>query len=99
MLTQAPSAESTLFGVVETIGSFFKRRKLFRSAEPKPEPEALAMELLHLLQTDPQFFPLFSRLDLSDPAAVEAEVNKPEFRGQVLQSPYASGYLKEAMLA
>lgn len=98
-LTEAPSAESTLFGVVETIGSFFKRRKLFRSAEPKPEPEALAMELLHLLQTDPQFFPLFSRLDLSDPAAVEAEVSKPAFRDQVLQSPYASGYLKEAVLA
>lgn len=97
MLSQSPSAESTLFGVVETIGSFFKRRKLFRSAEPKPEAEALAMELLHLLQTDPQFFALFSRLDLSDPAAVEAEVSKPAFREQVLRSPYASGYLKEAM--
>ncbi|RPD39909.1 S8 family serine peptidase [Chitinophaga barathri] len=98
-LTKSPSAESTLFGVVETIGSFFKRRKLFRSAEPKPEPEALAMELLHLLQTDPQFFPLFSELDLTDPAAVEAEVSKPEFRDKVLKSPYASEYLKEAMIA
>lgn len=98
-LTRSPSAESTLFGVVETIGSFFKRRKLFRSAEPKPEAEALAMELLHLLQTDPQFFPLFSRLNLSDPAAVEAEVSKNDFRDKVLQSPYASQYLKEAMIA
>jgi subtilisin family serine protease len=98
-LTPAPSAESSLFGIVETIGSFFKRRKLFRSNTPAPPADALAMELLHLLQTDPQFFSLFSTLDLGDKTSMETLLNKPAFHEQVLQSPYASNYLKEAILA
>lgn len=97
-LEKAPSAESSLFGVVETIGSFFKRRKLFRSTTPKPPEEAVAMELVHLLQTDPQFFETFSTLDLSDPAAVEKVIETEEFKNKIQQSPYASGYLKEAVL-
>ncbi|MRG48371.1 S8 family serine peptidase [Chitinophaga sp. SYP-B3965] len=98
ILVKAPSAESSLFGVVETIGSFFKRRKLFRSAEPKPPEEAVAMELVHLLQTDPQFFELYSTLDLSSPAEVEKVIETKEFQEKVLKSPYASNYLKEAVL-
>ncbi len=98
---RAPSAESTLFGVVETIGSFFKRRKLFRSAGAKPEPgKPVPWNCCTCCKTDPQFFLLFSRLDLSDPAAVEAEAEQSRrCRDQVLQSPYASGYLEEAVLA
>ncbi len=98
-LQLSPSAESSLFGIVETIGAFFKRRKLFRSNAPCPPPNALGLELLHLLQTDPQFFELFSTLDLDDPAAMESLLNKPAFHEQVLKSPYASGYLKEAIAA
>ncbi|WP_343702376.1 S8 family serine peptidase [Chitinophaga sp.] len=98
-LSPAPSAESSLFGIVETIGSFFKRRKLFRSNAPAPPADALAMELLHLLQTDPQFFELFSTLDLQNKAAMEELLNRPAFHEQIARSTYASGYLKEAVLA
>lgn len=97
-LTQSPSAESTWWGVVEIVGSFFKRRKLFRSSEPKPSAEALATELLHLLQTDPQFYEIFSRIDLTNPVEMEATIGQPEFRDKVLASPYASAWLKEAIL-
>lgn len=97
-LSPSPEAESSFFGIVETVGSFFKRRKLFRNAGPKPPENALGMELLHLLQTDPQFYELFSRLDLGSPPEVEKVLQDGEFQAQVLQSPYASAYLKEAML-
>ena len=98
-LEKSPEAESSLFGVFELVGAFFKNRKLFRSNNIKPTPEALATELLHLLQTDPQFYKLYATLDLSDPVVVNAVVNTDEFRRQVIQSPYASNYLKEAMVA
>lgn len=97
-LEKAPKAESSFFGVVETVGSFFKRRKLFRSTGPKPPEEALSMELLHLLQTDPQFYDLYSGLDLTSTAEVEKVLQDKGFQDGVLQSPYASAYLKEAML-
>lgn len=96
-LTKAPEAESSFWGITETLGSFFKNRRLFRSSGLQPAEEALAMELLHLLQTDPQFYDLFAILDLSDKAAVEAMVNNEAFKQKVQQSPYASNYLKEAM--
>lgn len=98
ILVKAPSAESSLFGVVETIGSFFKRRKLFRSTAPKPPEEAVAMELVHLLQTDPQFYETFSTLDLSNPAEVEKVLETKEFQEKIAGSPYASNYLKEAVI-
>ncbi|MBK9962726.1 MAG: caspase family protein [Saprospiraceae bacterium] len=94
---KAPVAESSFFGITELVGSFFKNRSLFRSGDVKPAPEALAVELMQLLQTDPQFYELFSTLDLSSPAAVEAVVNKVEFKNKVMQSPYASNYLKQSM--
>lgn len=99
LLSQAPSAESSLFGIVETIGSFFKRRKLFRSNAPRPPADALAMELLHLLQTDPQFFALFSSVDLGSGQEMETMLNDPAFQEKVLRSAYASNYLKEAVSA
>ncbi len=97
-LTPAPSAESTWFGVVEIVGSFFKRRKLFRSTEPKPTAEALAAELLHLLQTDPQFYDIYSRIDLTNADEMEATIGQPAFRDKVLASPWASAWLKEAVM-
>ncbi|WP_126246738.1 S8 family serine peptidase [Chitinophaga rhizosphaerae] len=97
-LVQSPSAESSWWGIVEIVGSFFKRRKLFRSATPVPPEDALAAELLHLLQTDPQFYELFSRIDLSNPVEIEATIGQPGFRDKVQASPYASSWLKEAMM-
>ncbi|HEX2533226.1 MAG TPA: S8 family serine peptidase [Chitinophagaceae bacterium] len=97
-LEKAPEAESSFGGVFQLVGSFFKNRKLFRSTGVKPPEAALALELMHLMQTDPQFFDLFQELDLSNGAEVEAKVNTPDFRQKVQQSPYASAYLKEAML-
>lgn len=98
VLVQSPSAESTWWGIVEIVGSFFKRRKLFRSTEPVPPAEALAAELLHLMQTDPQFYEIFSRIDLTNPVEMEATIGQPGFRDKVLASPYASSWLKEAIL-
>jgi hypothetical protein len=97
LLTVSPEAESSLFGIFELAGSFFKRRRLFRSEGVKPPEEALAFELLHLLQTDSQFYDLYSTLDLSDVAAVLALVESEDFRNKVMRSPYASDYLKETM--
>lgn len=97
-LSPSPKAESSFFGIVETVGAFFKRRKLFRSNGTKPPENALAMELLHLLQTDPRFYELFSGLDLSSPPEVEKMLQDKEFQEQVSASPYASAYLKEAIL-
>lgn len=97
-LKMSPEAESSFFGVVETVSSFFKNRKLFRSGTPSPELTSLATELLHLLQTDPKFYPIFSSLDLNDPVAVRAVIEDKDFQEKVLQSPYASNYLKEAMI-
>ena len=97
LLEKAPEAESSFFGISELVGSFFKNRHLFRSQIPKPSPEALSIELMQLLQTDPQFYELFSQLDLGDPVAVETAVNNDAFKQKIMQSAYASGYLKEAM--
>ena len=96
LLDKAPEAEGSFFGISELVGSFFKNR-LFRSDAPKPGPEALSIELMQLLQTDPQFYELFSELDLSDAAAVEAAVNNESFKQKVIRSAYASEYLKGAM--
>ena len=96
---KAPEAESSFFGITELVNSFFKNRRLFRSDIVKPAPEALAVELMHLLQTDPQFYELFSTIDLSNPVVVEATVNQDDFKQKVIQSSYASNYLKEAMAA
>lgn len=98
-LEQSPKAESSIFGITELVGSFFKNRRLFRSEKIKPSAEALSTELLHLLQTDPQFYQLYATLDLTDPVVVSAIVSTEDFREKVLHSPYASNYLKEAMVA
>ncbi|MFN2437706.1 MAG: S8 family serine peptidase, partial [Chitinophagaceae bacterium] len=96
-LKKAEKAESSFFGITELAGSLFANRRLFRSEGQKPEPDALAIELMHLLQTDPQFYDTFSKLDISDPAEVAKLSETEEFQNKVLKSPYASNYLKEAM--
>lgn len=98
-LTKAPVAESSYTGLLEAAGSFFKNRPLFRSEGPKPEPEVLAMELIDLLQTDNQFFDLYSGLDMSDHEVMTTLLNDEDFRQKVGNSPYTSDYLKEAILS
>ncbi len=97
-LQKAPPAESSFGGFLETVGSFFKNRPLFRSETPKPTADSLALELLHLVQTEPRFAEIFSELDLSasDPAA--ELLKSDDFRWQVQQSPFASDFLKEAFV-
>jgi len=97
-LVKAEKAESSFLGLSEMLASFFKRRKLFRSKTPKPTAEALATELLDLLQTDPPFYSLFSNLNLSSKKEATDLINDKEFRKQVVKSPYASDYLKEVMV-
>ena len=99
MIEKAPDAESGIGGIFEIVGSFFKNRKLFRSDSPRPSEEALAAELLHLMQTDPAFYDDFAGLDLGDKDAVAALVEGSSFIEKVLQSAYASEFLKEAITA
>ncbi len=96
-LKMAPDAAASWFGLAELVGSFFIRGRLQRSTSVKPDNEALATELIQLLQTDPQFYSLFSTLDLSSKNEIEKLMTSKKFRQQVQQSPYASTYLKEAM--
>ncbi|MDX2249503.1 MAG: S8 family serine peptidase [Bacteroidia bacterium] len=97
LLQKSPDAESSYLGLIETVETFFLNRPLFRAKKEGPQSAALAMELLHLLQTDPQFYDLFSELDLSDKKTVEAMVDSDVFRQQVRDSRYASDYLKSSM--
>ncbi len=94
LLKKSPEAESSFAGLVETVEFFFLNRPGFRAEGPTTD--RLAMELLHLLQTDPQFYDLYASLDLGDGAAVRGIVESDDFREQVLDSPYASDYLKAA---
>lgn len=96
-LKRSKEARSSIFGLTETIGAFFKNRKLFRGKAVRPEPEALAMELLDLLQTDPAFYKDFSCLDMDDPASVKKLISRDDFITRIHQSPYASTYLKMAV--
>ncbi|MGX5817151.1 S8 family serine peptidase [Chitinophaga lutea] len=99
VLQRAPAAESSVSGIVEAAVSFFQNRRLFRSQAVRPPEDALAVELLHLLQTDPQFYETFSATDLSSREAGEQLLGDAAFAGKVMASPYASPYLKEAVAA
>ncbi|MGC3944733.1 MAG: caspase family protein [Chryseolinea sp.] len=96
-LKKSKEAQSSIFGLTETVGAFFKNRRLFRGKSVRPEPDALAMELLDLIQTDPAFYKDFSCLDMDDPAAVKKLINRDDFATRIQQSPYASTYLKMAV--
>lgn len=89
---KAPKADTSLFGILETFGAFFQNRAIFRGSAPTDSD--LSFELLDLLQTDPQFYDTFSKLDLNDAGDIAALLGNAEFREKVRQSPWASEYLK-----
>ncbi len=97
-LSKSAKAESSFGGFFQIAGSFFKNRRLFRDpAAAKPPGEALSLELLQLLQTDPAFFELFSTLDLEDGRELERLFSDANFIEKVQSSPYASEFLKQAV--
>ncbi|HEX6429262.1 MAG TPA: S8 family serine peptidase [Niastella sp.] len=97
-LQRSAEAESAFGGFFQIAGAFFLNRRLFRDATTiKPDSAALTLELLQLLQIDNAFYERFSNLDLENEAAIQALFNDPEFTEQVIKSPYASDYLKQAM--
>ena len=99
LLTKSPEAESSFGGITQILVSFFKNRKLFRDTNTlKPEEEQLSLELMHLLQTDPAFFEDFSHLDMSNTTKAENLISNDDFQKKVLESPFASPYLKEAFV-
>ncbi len=98
-LSMAADARSSFGGIFDIVGSFFKNRRLFRSAAPKPTEEALAMEILHVLQTDPAFYNSFEKTDLSSAAQMQKLLNQSSFIKKIQASPFASDYLKEAVMA
>lgn len=99
MLTPSPDAESSFGGVLQLIGTFFKNRKLFRDAKAiKPNKEQLALEFLQLLQTDPSFNKELSKINIMNEEKMDKLINDPKTKEKVLQSPFASPYLKEAFM-
>jgi hypothetical protein len=98
-LQRSREAESAFGGFFQIAGAFFLNRRLFRDAATiKPDEQALALELLQLQQIDNDFYSRFSTLDLENEADVQALFNDPEFIEKVIQSPYASDHLKQAMV-
>lgn len=97
-LKPSAKAESSFGGFFQIAGAFFLNRRLFRDANAVlPDAEALSLELLQLQQTDPVFYERFATLDLEDPKEVQKLFDDPEFAQQVINSRYASDYLKQAM--
>lgn len=97
-LIKSEKAESSFWGFSQIAGSFFANRPIFREAGIiAPDDEALSWELLHLQQVDPAFFETFSNADLDNPAEVEAILNDPDFSKKVIDSPYASDFLKQGV--
>ncbi len=98
-LEKSQEAESSFGGFFQILGSFFKNRKLFREAVTViPEGDALALELLQLMQVDPDFFEIYSNINLEDEGEIEKLINDEGFVNKVLHSIYASEYLKQAMV-
>ncbi|HEY0740326.1 MAG TPA: S8 family serine peptidase [Chryseosolibacter sp.] len=97
-LVKSSPAETSFGGLLDTVSSFFKNRT-WRSENVKLDSGALAWELLHLLQTDPQFYQEFSQLDLDDEKSANALLNSSDFRKRVVSSTSASLYLKKAIAA
>lgn len=97
VLKMSDRCEVALGGWWDIAKSFFLNRPLFRDQKIRPTEEALAEELLHLLHIEPSLAEAFAELDFSDPAAVKALLEDPQFRNKVMDSNYASGYLKECM--
>lgn len=98
-LKKSAKAESSFGGFFQILGSLFKNRRLFRDAQTTlPAEEALSLELLQLLQTDPAFFETFAALDLADTEAIEGLMNDAEFINKIIESPFASEYLKQAVI-
>lgn len=98
-LNKSAEAESSFGGFFQILGSFFKNRRLFRDAVSAIPPEdSLALELLQLMQTDPDLFEVYSSLNLESNDEIEKLIADETFINKVLSSIYASEYLKQAMV-
>lgn len=90
-LTPAPKAKVSPFGVVEIVASFFKNRKSSRAIEIQPDDTQLALELMQLLQSDPDLFDLLERVDEGED--LETVLDETG-RKRVRESKLASNFLK-----
>ena len=95
-LTQAPPAEVAWQGWFEVLRAFLHPRYRSRKALLVPV-EALIMELLDLLQTDPALYAFLDELDLNDKQVLRRLVKDAAFIKVIMDSPYASVYLKAGM--
>jgi subtilisin family serine protease len=94
-LEKAPEARVILGGFIEITKSFLLNLVPSRSKGPQPSKEAISLEILHLLQTDPSFFTQFENLDINDRNAVTGLLGSDDFKSKILKSDFASIYLKE----
>ncbi len=94
-LEKAPESDVSLGGLLEVAKSFFLNRTLFRDSGPKPSGDALALELLHVLQTDPAFRIEFQSLDLGNAKSAKKLLSSQRFRKKIAASRLTSTFLKE----
>jgi subtilisin family serine protease len=94
-LKKAPESKVSLGGLLDIAASLFLNRSLSRDSGPKPSSDALAMELLHLLQTDPALRTDFQSLDLGNAKGVEKRLRSEVFKKKISASNMASPFLKE----
>lgn len=90
-LIPAPKAKVSPLGVVEIVASFFKNRKSTRAIEIQPDDTQLALELIQLLQSDPNLFDLLERLDEDEDLET---VLDEQGRKRVRESSLASNFLR-----
>ena len=96
-LTKAEESKVALGGLWNAAKSMFLNRFGARSEEESPSDESLAMELIHLVQTDPAFWKDFQKLDLSNAKSAKKLLQSATFRKKLAASTIASSWLKERL--
>jgi subtilisin family serine protease len=90
-----PKAESSWFGLTEAIGLFIDRRRATEPEMSATQQQAIAMEISHVLLSDPKL------ADLNDQLAYETggwdNKTTDKLLAEVKKSPFASAGLKEVL--
>jgi subtilisin family serine protease len=89
-LQAAPAAKVSPLGVAELVVSFFKNRPAARAIETQPDDAQLALELIQVLESDPELFDLLERIDEGE----GLEVLGAEDWKRVGRSKLASNFLR-----
>lgn len=95
-LVKAKDARVILDGWGELLTSLFDPFYRFKSIDVIP-PEAIAAELLDVMQRDPALFSYFEMLDFTDQQNMQGIIDDIDFRNKVIHSRIASPFLKQTI--